>query len=249
MDEGLGNKEQKEYFDKIAAEYEAGNLVFVEFKERLSKVVSPYIRGKVLDIGNGGMINFNVAGAKSLTLVDVAGDLLKSPKIVKDGKFVALKTRKKVEKLEASALDLPFRNAAFDTVCLFDVIHHLSVSRLDASRKNAEVAVKEAWRVLKPGGKLIVLEDCPTWPFKAILDWGYDFWYKVLWQFKKPLPYFLSEKQLLTFLMRNGFLIRDIKGLAWSKRIYLPIFPFWSPPGWLWELVLKSRLFICVKDK
>jgi SAM-dependent methyltransferase len=49
--------------------------------------------------------------------------------------------------LEGSIFQLPFRDAAFDAVCLFDVIEHLP-------RGSELEALKEARRVLRPNGKL-----------------------------------------------------------------------------------------------
>jgi len=51
---------------------------------------------------------------------------------------------------EASARNLPIKDGAVDIVCLFDMLHHT---------ENQEEILKEALRVLKPGGKCLVMED------------------------------------------------------------------------------------------
>ena len=49
----------------------------------------------------------------------------------------------------ASVLDLPFAAASFDLVTSFDVLYHRAVP--DEAR-----ALSETWRVLKPGGRLLI---------------------------------------------------------------------------------------------
>ncbi|TAN32159.1 class I SAM-dependent methyltransferase [Patescibacteria group bacterium] len=50
----------------------------------------------------------------------------------------------------ANARHLPLADSSLDVVCLFDVLHHT---------KNQEQILSEARRVLRPGGKLLLLED------------------------------------------------------------------------------------------
>lgn len=57
----------------------------------------------------------------------------------KDAKFV-----------QGNARRLPFKDASVDVVCLFDILHHT---------ENQEEILAEAKRVLKPGGRCLLLED------------------------------------------------------------------------------------------
>ena len=50
----------------------------------------------------------------------------------------------------ANARRLPIKSESLDTVCLFDILHHT---------ENQEEILEEAMRVLKPGGKCLVMED------------------------------------------------------------------------------------------
>ena len=54
----------------------------------------------------------------------------------------------------ADGLQLPFANASFDTICMFDVLEHLS----DDHRAAAEL-----YRVLKPGGLLVITVPALQW--------------------------------------------------------------------------------------
>ena len=50
----------------------------------------------------------------------------------------------------ANARQMPLADNAVDVVCLFDILHHT---------KNQDEILKEALRVLKPGGRCLIMED------------------------------------------------------------------------------------------
>lgn len=57
---------------------------------------------------------------------------------------------------QASALYLPFAAETFDRVLMFDIVEHLYPAEL-------ALALTEAWRVLKPGGRIIVHTAPNVW--------------------------------------------------------------------------------------
>ena len=52
----------------------------------------------------------------------------------------------------ADCLALPFKDGAFDAILMRDLLHHVNWAREDA--------VAQAFRTLKPGGKIIIFESC-----------------------------------------------------------------------------------------
>jgi SAM-dependent methyltransferase len=60
-----------------------------------------------------------------------------------------------------SALALPFDSGSFDAVCLFDVVEHLP-------RGTEPVCLSEAYRVLKPGGKLYFSTPHASFPHEFL---------------------------------------------------------------------------------
>lgn len=240
-------KHQQDYFNNLSSHYGEGNELNADFIERLIMLTSPFIHGNVLDIGNGGILGFDYRKADSVTVGDLAFELLKTLKTPRDGKLEVIKNTSKIKRVELNVLNLPFKDNSFDTVVMFNVAHHLSVSSLSQSKKNVNLAFKEIRRVLKKDGTFILLENCPALFIKAGIDLTYEFWYWLLIKFKKPLPYFLSKGQISKFLKKQKMTVLRVIGMHWSKKIYQPIMPWFSPPGWLWEMVLKNQLFVVKK--
>jgi transposase len=73
-------------------------------------------------------------------------------------------------------LALPERDGRFDMMLM--LIHHLTSTDWRLSWENARLALDEAWRVLKPGGRLLIVESCIPWSF---------------FHFEKPAPWLLSR--------------------------------------------------------
>jgi len=103
-----------------------------------SKESSNFKPKSYLDIGAGLGYNALIFG-KDLSEV-VAIDLQFPKKCI-------LKDSNKASLIVADAQFLPFKDELFDMISLFPVIEHIT---------NQELALKEAWRVLKSRGKLII---------------------------------------------------------------------------------------------
>jgi SAM-dependent methyltransferase len=107
----------------------------------------------LLDVGNGGTFDYDVSLVHELAAVDLFLEDLPP------GSFPPNAAPK-----NGSALHLPFAEASFDGVIMAMLIHHLTGHSPSESWENTKRAVGEAFRVLKPGGKLIIMESCvPAW--------------------------------------------------------------------------------------
>ncbi len=108
----------------------------------------------LLDIGNGGVFDYNVELITQIIGLDLFLD--KPPTSLISPPNVILK--------QGSALAVPEKNNHFDAVLMVMLIHHLIGKTCSASIKNVMTAIDEAHRVLKPGGKMIIVESCvPSW--------------------------------------------------------------------------------------
>jgi SAM-dependent methyltransferase len=108
---------------------------------------------RLLDIGNGGVFDYDVDAVSSIVALDLFLGKIDTSSYPPHIKF---KT--------GSAVDIPERNESFDGVIMVMLLHHLVGKSVGESLGNVRVAIQEALRVLRPGGKLIIVESCvPTW--------------------------------------------------------------------------------------
>lgn len=109
--------------------------------------------GRLLDVGNGGVFEYDPALVDSIVAVDlflseVPAQHFPANVIARDG--------------DALALDEP--DETYDAVLHSFLYHHLVGDTAGALIENVRCAISEAERVLKPGGRLIVPEGCvPRW--------------------------------------------------------------------------------------
>ena len=102
------------------------------------------VNGNVLEIGSGGGINFNYYNEElidNLTVLD-----LKFNKAIKKHK---LNKKININYLVANAEEIPFEDNTFDSIV---------ATLMLCAIENQEKALKEVYRVLKPGGKLYFIE-------------------------------------------------------------------------------------------
>lgn len=116
------------------------------------------IRGteSLLDIGNGGVFDYETAAVGRIVALDLFLESL--PESYRCPANVFLRT--------GSALDIPEPNESFDTVLMVMLLHHLVGKTVQESIQNLRRALREAHRVLRPGGRLVIVESCiPKWFF------------------------------------------------------------------------------------
>ena len=151
------------------------------------------VNGRVLDIGcaDGNLTNKICA---FLPDVQVTGVDLYSKSI----KF-AQKKSSGVEFLVADARKLPFKSGQFDCIVCIETLEHISANHQ---------AVGEIYRVLKPHGTLIVIQDTDSLLFKIV----WFFWTK--WKGKVWSGSHVScmkPEVLLRLLKDQGFRIIEKK--------------------------------------
>jgi SAM-dependent methyltransferase len=108
---------------------------------------------RLLDVGNGGVFEYTAELVESIVAVDL---------------FLSDVSRDRfpdnVEPREGDALALDEPDGTYDSVLQSFLYHHLVGAKASASVDNVSRAILEAERVLRPGGKLIVVEGCvPRW--------------------------------------------------------------------------------------
>jgi ubiquinone/menaquinone biosynthesis C-methylase UbiE len=149
------------YFSDHLREYGRAIAEF-ETSRRIRSFVSERVRGvgHLLDVGNGGVFCYDTRSIEKITAVDLFLDQL-PPDIV--AQYIPRNATAK----QGSALALPELDASCDMVLMVMVLHHLAGRHWRESWENVRVALREATRVLRPGGRLLVVESCvPRWFFE-----------------------------------------------------------------------------------
>jgi SAM-dependent methyltransferase len=114
----------------------------------IQKIVEREVRGAgdVLDVGNGGFFNYDTALTDRVTAVDLFLD--DGPGPTPNSTF-----------RRGSFVDLPFPNASFDCVLQQNVFHHVTGRSVAQNFSNLRRCMAEMFRVLRPGGKAVVIES------------------------------------------------------------------------------------------
>jgi ubiquinone/menaquinone biosynthesis C-methylase UbiE len=141
------------HFDFLAPIYE--KAIRVKAPDDIIRLLHLPTTGKLLDVGGGtGRISEMLRGlAAKIIVADVSFGMLHQAKN-KDGLDIVC----------AQSEVLPFLDHEFDRILMVDALHHVY---------NAQRTIQELWRVLKPGGRLLIEEPDirkPTVIIVAILE-------------------------------------------------------------------------------
>ena len=106
---------------------------------RLNRIAALPTSGRLLDVGGG-------TGRVSQTLRGLAGQILVADLSVG---MLRQAASKELETACTHSEHLPFPARTFDRVLMVDAFHHVS---------DQPGTARELWRVLKPGGRIVILE-------------------------------------------------------------------------------------------
>jgi ubiquinone/menaquinone biosynthesis C-methylase UbiE len=150
-----------QYFLQHLKEYEEA-VGSIDSYRTIHAHVSDRVAGvdHLIDIGNGGVFAYDTSGVKAITAIDLFLDSL-PPDIIE--RYFPKNARLK----QGSALALPEPDNSCDMVLMVMLLHHLSGQNWRESWANAKAAMAEGMRVLRPGGRMLIVESCvPQWFFQ-----------------------------------------------------------------------------------
>ena len=185
------------------------------WKKNLLNMMNPTSNSKLADVacGTGDIAKLflnNFSKENSVTCVDPNKNMIKKGK-------QKLKNFKNIDWIIASAEKLPLKNNSYD---------YYTISFGIRNTKNLTKALKEAYRILKPGGRFFCLE------FSKIQNQNLDFLYKkysklipslgkIILGKKEPYEYliksiesFVNQDELINLMIKNGFKKCEYRNLS-----------------------------------
>lgn len=165
----------QQMFDAIAPRYDFLNHLLSfgidkRWRRTAVRLVKATAGGQVLDVATGtGDVALEIARTTPSSVRIVGADF--SPEMVALGreKVAASPYADRIDLRVAPCEDLPFASGSFDSVTIAFGIRNVVDRRL---------GLAELWRVLKPGGRLIILEF--STPRSALFRWLYHFYFRRL---------------------------------------------------------------------
>lgn len=190
-------------FDRIADTYDRFNHILslnIDSRWRRKAADSLSVSERVLDVAIGTadlaieLIKRNKAG--KVTGLDLSAEMMK----IGQRKVAGMKMDGRVEFVQGSALEMPFEESSFDAVtCAFGV---RNFSDLDTG-------LREMFRVLKPGGQLMILEF--SYPSNPVVRRIYDGFFT---HFMPVAGSIISKDKSAYLYFRNS-----VKGFIWGEEM------------------------------
>lgn len=204
----------RKHFDRWASYYDRGHITKWLQKLQLEtiKIMSPKPSDHVLDVGSGtGWAVVHLS--RMLSDGRACGIDISSAMIQKA--ITKTKGLKNVEFKVGDAENIQYDNEEFDSVICTISFHHYP---------KPGVALREFWRVLKPGGHAYILDVCRD---ESLLVYIFDLAHKV---FRGDHVRYYHTEEIKEFFIKAGF--NDIverfrvKRLFWRKKFLTSVVLF-----------------------
>lgn len=146
IEKNVGFFDKDPHYKKYTSEFEVYRYSTLTVNQTISGVK------ELLDVGNGGVINYDVSNVESIVALDL---------FLEEGQKSEYPN---VEFQKGSALAMPFDANRFDMVMMQNLLHHVVGKSVSESKELLRKVLGESYRVLRPGGRLLIVESTvPSW--------------------------------------------------------------------------------------
>lgn len=182
-----------DHFHKVSDSYQQVVLgTNRQLYQNVRLELEKHLRGVVLDIGNGNVFNYDLDRLDKVIAVDLA--------------FRNMKDSSKVNYFSGDARNLNMaQDHSCDYVLMQFLVHHIVDRNKKMTGDSIARALSECHRVLKIGGKLIIVEMLVTSFVETLENILYSLTYKLLTLLNKPMVKFYSRLGLIARLKKAGF--------------------------------------------
>ena len=205
----------KEYFDKFFLK-----LDYIKSTKQSIIIKSTYdairkeLYGEVLDIGSGCRVDYiRLADIKRLVGIDLSLNSILNTEISKNFNVIFIL---------ADARNLPFKDNYFDVVISLHTLHHFSNNTLKETRYDLLITFKEIYRVLKKGGKVLIVDAFINKTMQKLEDSLFKFSVLFFNILNKPIVYYFSINDVVKILKLVGFSKIEYKGLNTYNAMFCP---------------------------
>lgn len=200
----LNKRNIGQLFDRIADRYDLLNHILSlnidrYWRKRAAKAIKTE-EGELLDVAIG-TADLAIAIAKQHQQLNILGiDLSNEMMRLGRQKVAQLNLSHRIGFQQCNALEMPFQDETYDVItCAYGVRNFSDLQK----------GLKEFYRVLKPGGELVILEF--SYPTNRLIAWAYDLY------FSKIMPSIgrlvSQDKTAYTYLNRS------VKTFVWGKQM------------------------------
>ena len=209
-----------------------------DFVFPLQEKVNPLLKGRVLDVGSGGITDFRGGMFHLYIALDLSLGMLSG-----------LQQDQRIKAVCADAIRLPFRSGSFDVVIYRAVLHHLNPEGegLQEMENILGRVLLEARRVLGRDGKIVVIEPCLSVFFERVERWLASFIRLGTRLAGLPYVFLFSTGRLSLLLKAGGWTDLELMPIAGSGQAWdwiTPVLglPFLKIPRWL----VPSQIYFIV---
>ncbi len=185
------------------------NINNIDTYKNIFKEINKILIGtnKLLDIGHGGVFDYNTKKIKKITGLDLT--YMNRSKLPPNVKLV-----------KGSVLNIPKELKLFDKILMNMLLHHLTGKNIFENFKNLNKSIEQSKKILNKNGKLIIVESCVPYWFNIIEKIFYKSASKLILKYLNHPPVFqFTIDQIIYALKKSGFTKINYKVIKQGKFI------------------------------